>query len=75
MQRVFLGSLLLLGLESLLAVAAYHDDGKKAADDGRKEDNEDHRDADGPNAGEEERVEEVVIVDEGLNFVSYCVQV
>jgi hypothetical protein len=58
--------LLLLGFESLLAIALYHDDGEEAADDGRAEDDEDDRDADGPDAWEEEGVEEVVIVDEWL---------
>lgn len=65
-----LRSLLLLGLEGLLAVAPYHDDGEEGADDGGEQDNENHRDADGPDAGEEERVQDVVLVDEGLESVS-----
>lgn len=61
-----LGCLLLLGLESLLAVAPYHNDRQEAADNSGEEDDQDHRDADGPDAGEEERVQDVVLVDEGL---------
>lgn len=61
-----LRGLLLLGLECLLAVAPYHDHGKERADDGGEEDDQDHRDADGPDAGEEERVQDVVLVNEGL---------
>lgn len=61
-----LRSLLLLGLEGLLAVAPDHDNGKEGADDGSEEDNQDYRDADGPDAGKEERVQDVVFVDEGL---------
>ena len=46
--------LLLLGLESLLAVAPNHDNGKEGADDGGEQDDQDYRDADGPDAGKEE---------------------
>jgi hypothetical protein len=56
----------LLGFESLLAIALDHDDGKEAANNSRAEDDEDDRDADGPDAWEEQGVEEVVIVDEWL---------
>ena len=58
--------LLLLGLKSLLAVAPYHDNGEEATDDSGEEDDEDHRDADGPDAGEEERMQDVVLIDERL---------
>lgn len=58
------GSGLCLG--SLLLVAADHDDGQERADDGRTEENEDNRDSDSPDAGEEEVLERVVIVDKGL---------
>jgi hypothetical protein len=51
-----LRSLLLLGLESLLAITSDHDDGGEAADHGGPENEEDHGDADGPDAREEERV-------------------
>jgi hypothetical protein len=61
--------LLLLCFEGLLAVAAYHDDGQEAADDGGAEDDEDDGDADGPDAREEEGVEEVVVVDEWLRLL------
>jgi len=58
--------LLLLGLECLLAVAPYHNNGEERADDRGEEDDQNHRDAYGPDAGEEERVQDVVLVDEGL---------
>jgi hypothetical protein len=58
--------LFLLGLEGLLAIASYHDDGQERADDGGEEDDEDDGDADGPDAGQEERVQQVVLVDKGL---------
>jgi hypothetical protein len=57
---------LLLGFEGLLAIALDHDDREEAADDGGAQDDEDDRDADGPDAWEEERVEEVVVVDKWL---------
>ena len=62
----YLRSLLLLSLEGLFAIAPYHDDGQEGADDGGKEDDEDDGDADGPDAGQEERVQQVVLVDKGL---------
>jgi hypothetical protein len=62
-----LRGLLLLGLERLLAVAPYHDNREEGADDGGEQNNQDHGDADGPDAGEEERVQDVVLVDEGLD--------
>ncbi len=58
--------LLLLGLEGLLAVAPYHDHGKEGADDGGEQDDEDHRDTNGPDAGKEQRVQDVVLVDKRL---------
>lgn len=48
-----LRSLLRLGLERLLPITAYHDDGQEAADDGGEEDDEDDGDANGPDAGQE----------------------
>ena len=66
-----LRSLLLLGLEGLLAVAPYHDDGEEGTDDGGEQNDQDHRDADGPDAGEEERVQDVVLVDEGLGVLAW----
>jgi hypothetical protein len=65
-DHVFLRGLLLLGFEGLLAIALYHDNGEEAADNGRTKDDEDDRDADGPDAWEEERVKEMVVVDEWL---------
>jgi hypothetical protein len=59
---------LLLGFEGLLAIALDHDDREEAADDGGAQDDENDRDADGPDAWEEERVEDVVIVDEWLHM-------
>ena len=61
-----LRGLLLLGLEGLLAVAPYHNNREEGADDGGEQDDQDHRDADGPDAGEEERVQNMVLVYEGL---------
>jgi len=58
--------LLLLGLEGLLAIALDHDDGEEAADNGGAENDEDDRDADGPDAWQEKVVEEVVVVDKWL---------
>ena len=52
----YLRGLLLLGLESLLAITPDHNDGCKAADDGGSEDEEDDGNADGPDTGEEEGV-------------------
>jgi hypothetical protein len=60
---------LLLGFEGLLAIALDHDDREEAADDSRAQDDEDDRDADGPDAWEEERVEEVVVVDKWLHML------
>jgi hypothetical protein len=57
----------LLGFESLLAIALDHDDGEEAADNSRAENDEDDRDANGPDAWEEQGVEEVVIVDKWLD--------
>jgi hypothetical protein len=58
--------LLLLRLEGLLAIALDHDDREEAADNGGAEYDEDYRDADGPDAWQEEVVEEVVVVDKWL---------
>ena len=55
-----------LGLCGLLAVAADHDDAEEGADDGGAEENEDNGDADGPDAGREEVLERMVVVDKGL---------
>lgn len=61
-----LARLLLLCLEGLLAVAPYHDCREEAANHGRSQHNEDDRDADCPDAGEEEGLEDVVVVDKRL---------
>lgn len=58
--------LLLLRLECLFAVAPYHDDRQEAADDGAAEDDEDDGNANGPDARQEERVKDVVLVNKGL---------
>jgi hypothetical protein len=67
-QRVLLARLLLLRLEGLLAVAPYHDGGEKAADNGCSQHDENDWNADRPNAGEKEGLEDVVVVDEGLDY-------
>ena len=61
-----LGGLLLLGLESLLPVAPYHDNRKETTDDSGEEDYENDGDANGPDARGEQRVENMAIVDKGL---------
>ena len=61
-----LGRLLLLCLEGLLAIAPYHDSGEESADNGSGKDNEDDGNADGPDAGREEGLDRVRVVDEGL---------
>lgn len=55
-----------LGLCGLLAVAANHDDAEEGAHDGGAEEDKDNGDADGPDAGREEVLQRVVVVDEGL---------
>ena len=47
------------------------DHGEEGADDGGEEDDQDHRDANGPDAGKEQRVQDVVLVDEGLSTCQY----
>lgn len=69
--RLLLGGGLCLG--GLLLVAPDHDHADKGADDGGAEEQEDDGDADGPDAGEEEVLEGVVIVDKGLPCL--CVSV
>lgn len=59
------GLLRLRRLERLLPVAPDHDAGEEAADDGAAEQDQDDGDADGPDARREERLERVVLVDEG----------
>lgn len=54
-----------LGLGGLLSVASNHDHAEEGADDGGTDEDENNGDADGPDAGEEEVLEGVVIVDEG----------
>jgi hypothetical protein len=58
--------LLLLGLECLLAVAPYHDNGEEAAHNGAEEDDQNNGYADGPNARRKEGLKGVVFVNEGL---------
>jgi hypothetical protein len=75
LQRVLspnLRCLLLLSLERLLPVAPYHNDRQKATDNGGKEDDEDDRYADGPDAWREERVKGVILVHEWLYRISGC---
>lgn len=55
-----------LRLGGLLAVASNHDHAQEGANDGGAEENKDDGDADGPDAGEEEVLEGVVVVDKGL---------
>lgn len=55
-----------LDLGGPLPVAPDHDHGEEGADDGGADEDEDDGDADGPDAGREEALEEVVVVDEGL---------
>jgi hypothetical protein len=66
-QRVPLARLLLLRLESLLAVAPYHNGGEKAANNSRSQHDENDWNADSPDAGEKEGLKHVVLVDEGLD--------
>lgn len=63
---VYLGGLLLLGLECLLPIAPYHDDGEEAADDRCAKDEEDDGNANGPDTWEEEGVEDMVVVHKRL---------
>lgn len=58
--------LLLLRLECLLAIASYHDDREEAADDGGAKNDQNDRDADGPDTWKKKRVEDMVIVDKWL---------
>lgn len=62
--RLLLGSG--LGLGGFLLVAPDHDHADEGADDGGAQEEEDDGDADCPDAGEEEVLEGVVVVDEGL---------
>jgi hypothetical protein len=54
-----------LGLGGLLPVASNHDDTKEGADDSGADKEEDDGDADGPDAGKEEVLERMVVIDEG----------
>lgn len=62
--RLLLGSG--FGLCGFLLVAPDHDHADKGADDGGAQEEEDDGDADCPDAGKEEVLEGVVVVDEGL---------
>ena len=57
-----------LGLRGSLPIAPDHDDAEEGADDGAANQDQDHGDADGPDARGEEGVQRVVGVDEGLFF-------
>lgn len=58
--------LFLLGLQCLLAVASYHNNREKTADDGAEKDYEDNGYADRPHAWGKEGLQRMVLVDEGL---------
>ncbi len=55
-----------LGLGSLLLVAADHNHAEECADDGRAEQQEDDRDADSPDARQEEVLQRVIGIDKRL---------
>ena len=61
------GLCLLLGFQSLLAIASDHDEAEEAADDSAAEEEEDDGDANGPDARREEGLEGMRLVDEGLD--------
>lgn len=65
-KGALLGSLLLLCLQRLLAIASYHDNGEETADHGSEKNDQDDGNADGPDAREEKGVQNVVIVDKRL---------
>jgi hypothetical protein len=69
--RVTLFSLRLLlhrlrSLRRSLAIAPHHYHAQETSDHGAAEQQEDHGNANGPNAGWEEGLDEVRVVDEGL---------
>lgn len=53
-------------LGSLLLVASDHDDGEERSDNGGADEDEDDGDADGPDTGQEEVLERVIVIDKGL---------
>jgi len=53
-------------LHRFLAIAPDHDDAEERADDGTAEQHQDDGDADRPDAGREEGLDGVGVVDEGL---------
>ena len=59
-----------LGLGRLLSVAANHDQAQEGSNHGRCQKNENNGDADSPDAGEEEVLEDMIVVDKGLGRVS-----
>ena len=70
--RLLLGS---GGLGGLFPVTPHHDQADEGAHDGGPEDDEEDRDADGPDARGKKRVEDVVVVNEGLRgHVSHVVR-
>ena len=60
--------LLLLRLQRLLAITPDHDEAEEASDDGAAKQQQDHGDADRPDARREEGLQRVVLVDEGLAY-------
>ena len=62
--RLLLGSG--LGLSRLLPVASDHDHAQERPHHGRTQEDEDDGDTDGPDAGREEVLERVVVIDKGL---------
>lgn len=55
-----------LGLGSFLLIAPNHDHADEGADNGRTQEEEDDGNANGPDAGEEQVLKGVVLVNEGL---------
>lgn len=64
-----LAPLRLSRFRSFLAIAPHHDDAQETAHDGAAQQQQDDGDADGPDAGREEGLDRVRVVDEGLCWV------
>lgn len=72
--KCHLRCLLLLHFERLLAIAPDHDNREERADHGGAKNDEDDGDANGPDAWQEEGVEEVVVVHERLQSSGFKVE-
>ena len=59
-----------LGLGGLLSVASDHDHAQEGPNNGGTEENEDDGDTDSPDAGREEVLKRVVVIDKGLGGLS-----